>query len=516
MGWFRRLSLRARLILIGTSGLAVGLLLGGLLLVSVLHFVLEQAVDASARKAAEDVVDLIDDNGMVDPVPSAGTQFIQVINDQGQVLAASVGADRLHAVLHPDELTRARAGQVVVIGGDRVGIEGDLRVVAVPTRSGPRTVLAGAPERDINRSLATVARALLVAYPVLLLTLTALAWWVVGWTLRPVEHLRRGAEEISAAQVGRLPVPDGDDELHRLAETLNRMLDRLEAARSRQRAFVADAAHELRSPIASLRTQLDVAAHLGEPPPVADLAAEVDRLGRLVDDLLLLARADEGDPGLRHREPVELGGLLAEVAAGRAGARVPVTVTADGPQWTVADPRALRRVVDNLIANAVRHAASRVTLAVRRSADGVVLTVTDDGPGIPAADRGRVFDRFTRLDDARTRDAGGAGLGLAIVRELVRQHGGTVTLGDVAPGLRVAVALPATAAPRGLGIVSGTKAAAGDDSGTTSPRSAGSGAGGAGAPSAGARGAGARGAGAAGATGPGGPGAASPSAPPAQ
>src|SRR5205814_112539 len=183
------------------------------------------------------------------------------------------------------------------------------------------------------RSLKAVAHGLLVAYPLLLVSLTVLAWWVVGWTLRPVEQLRRGAEEISAAQVGRLPVPDGEDELHRLALTLNRMLDRLEAARIRQRAFVADAAHELRSPIASLRTQLDVAAHLGEPPAPADLSADVDRLGRLVSDLLLLARADEGDPGLRRAEPVELRHLPGDVAAACAGGRVPVPLPPGRPQW---------------------------------------------------------------------------------------------------------------------------------------------------------------------------------------
>src|SRR6266568_2811739 len=362
MGWFRRLSLRGRLMLIGTGGLAVGLLLGGLLLVSVLRVVLDKALDSGARRAAADVVDLIDANGLVNPVPTAGTQFVQVVDDQNRVLAASITADRINPLLHPDELARAQQGRVVIIGGDRVGT-------------------------------------------------------------------------------------DGEDELHRLARTLNRMLDRLEAARSRQRTFVADAAHELRSPIASLRTQLDVAAHLGEPPALADLSADVDRLGRLVSDLLLLARADEGDPGLRGHEPVELRALLTEVAGAYASARVPVAVAPGGPQWTVGDPVALRRMVDNLVGNAVRHATSAVTLAAQRSADRAVLTVTDDGPGIPEPDRARVFDRFTRLDDARTRDDGGAGLGLAIVHELVRLHGGTVTLGNAAPGLRVAVALPATEPP---------------------------------------------------------------------
>jgi len=447
MGWFRRLSLRGRLMLIGTGGLAVGLLLGGLLLVSVLRLVLDQALDSGARRTAADVVELLDNNGPVDPIPTAGTQYVQVIDERDRVLAASISADRLNPLLHRDELARARQGHAIVIGGDRVGIDGDLRVVAAQTRAGDRTVLVAAPQQDITQSLRTVAHALLIAYPLLLGTLAALAWWVVGWTLRPVEQLRRGAEEISAAQVGRLPVPDGEDELHRLALTLNRMLDRLEAARTRQRAFVADAAHELRSPIASLRTQLDVAAHLGEPPAPADLSADVDRLGRLVSDLLLLARADEGYPGLRGHEPVELRGLLLDVAGAYAGARVPVAVAPGGPQWTVGDHGALWRVLDNLVGNAVRHAASAVTLAVQRSADRAVVSVADDGPGIPEPDRARVFDRFTRLDDARTRDDGGAGLGLAIVRELVRLHGGTVTLGDAAPGLRVAVALPAGEAP---------------------------------------------------------------------
>jgi signal transduction histidine kinase len=443
--WFRRLTLRSRLILIGTVGLAVGLLLGGLLLMAVLHYALEQSLDRGARQNVADTVALLDANHLSDPIPTAGTQFIQVVDGHGRVLKASIGSDRLTPILHGPERDAARAGRVVVVGGDRVGVEGDLRVAAGVARGGD-TVLVAVPDQGTLRSLKTVAHGLLVAYPLLLLGLSALAWYVVGWTLRPVEALRRGAEEISATQVGRLPVPDGDDELHRLAVTLNRMLDRLEAARNRQRAFVGDAAHELRSPIASLRTQLDVAAHLGEPPAVADLSVDVDRLRRLVDDLLLLARADEADPSLRRREPVELGCLLGEVTAGASGGRIPVSLsTVDGQLWTVGDAGALRRVVDNLVANAVRHASTRVTLGIRRNGDTVVVTVTDDGPGIAQADRTRVFDRFTRLDDARTRDDGGAGLGLAIVAELVRLHGGTVTLGDAAPGLVAAVTLPASA-----------------------------------------------------------------------
>jgi signal transduction histidine kinase len=433
--------LRSRLILIGTAGLAAGLALGGILLVLVVRVVLVRAVDNSARQSANDVADVLHAGTLADPIPTAGTQFIQVLDASGRVRAASVGSDRLVPLLHtPDEMARARRGEVVTVDADRLGLAGELRVVA--TTEGNDTILVGVPDSAVAESVATVRNALFVAYPLLVGGLALIAFRVVGATLRPVEALRRGAEEISAAQVGRLPVPPGDDEIRRLAVTLNHMLERLEAARVRQRAFVADAAHELRSPIASLRTQLDVAAHVGEAAPVIDLQTDVERLARLADDLLLLARADEADSGLVRLESVDLGDLLAQVAAG-AGGRVPVKVGDAIPTWVRGDPLALRRIVDNLAANAVRHATSQVQLVTWRRAGRVGFTVSDDGPGIPAADRERVFDRFTRLDDARNRDDGGAGLGLSIVRELVRLHDGTVRLEDAQPGLRVVVSLPA-------------------------------------------------------------------------
>src|SRR5262249_53578498 len=159
---------------------------------------------------------------------------------------------------------------------------------------------------------------------------------------------------------------------------------------------------------------LEVAQRLNEPVAAAELLADVQRLGRLVDDLLLLARADEGVPATR-REPVELGALATEGAARCAGAEVPVAAFADrSPRWTVGDPDGLGRVLTNLVDSAARHARTGVRVAVRADGRDALVTVTDDGPGIPAEDRERVFDRFTRLDDARARDGGGAGLGLAI------------------------------------------------------------------------------------------------------
>jgi signal transduction histidine kinase len=314
------------------------------------------------------------------------------------------------------------------------------------------------PVGQSQQSVRVLRTVLLIAYPLLVGGLAALAWRVVGATLRPVEDLRAGAERLAAGGDGliaggrgggergaagagaeRLPVPDGRDEIHRLATTLNQMLDRQEAARARQRSFVADAAHELRSPLANLRVALEVAGHHGEAPPVEDLLADVDRLIRLADDLLLLARTETRAPA--RAAPVELVDLASRTAERYPGVRVKPALY--GPQWTVGDEVALERAVANLLDNAVRHARDAVTVAVTRDGESVLVTVADDGPGIPAADAERVFDRFTRLDDARTRDAGGAGLGLAIVREIVTAHGGTVRLADADPGVRAEIRLPA-------------------------------------------------------------------------
>jgi signal transduction histidine kinase len=461
--WWRRRTLRARLTLLSAAGVAVGLGIGGLLIISVVHFVLIRSVDSTTRQSAKDVSALVVSDKLPLRIPSAGTSIIQVLDDKKRVVGATLNADPLVPILTPAEQARAIDGNVVIIPGNRVGEDGELRVIARTAfvrdvdhdgDGGGRIIIVGAPTHAVAESSETVGWLLLIAYPLLVAFLSAAAWLVVGWTLRPVEALRRSADQISAGggSVGPLPVPDGDDEVHRLAVTLNDMLDRLEVGRARQRAFVADAAHELRSPITSLRTQLEVADHLHEPPVTSDLLDDVGRLGRLVDDLLLLARADEGDPKLRTAEPTDLLRIAESAADGFIGARVPVTAQVNEPVWTVGDPTSLRRVLDNLITNAVRHATSAVVISASGPHPGgtVRLTVIDDGPGMPTQDRERVFDRFTRGDNARDRDQGGAGLGLAIVRELLRMHQGTITLTDAGPGLRVDVDLPAaeaTAAP---------------------------------------------------------------------
>ena len=272
---------------------------------------------------------------------------------------------------------------------------------------------------------------------------------MIGSALRPVEELRHGAEQIGGgSSAERLPVPPTRDEVAALATTLNGMLDRLAGAQAKQRAFVADAAHELRSPLASMRTQLEVAARLGDGGDLpAGVLPEVERLSALVEDLLVLARAGD-DTSTRPAEDIDALDLLEHVARRYAAARVPVCVDvpAHRPGYVPPAVRAPRgevvRAVGNLVDNAVRHAATGVSLAASARGALVELTVTDDGHGIPERERERVFDRFARLDEARDRDSGGSGLGLAITRELVRRSGGTVRLEDAAPGVRAVVSLP--------------------------------------------------------------------------
>lgn len=444
------LSLRVRLVLLSTAALAIGLAIGVIALTAVLRFGLERATDDAAARTTDEVASLLDEGRLPDPIPVGGTTLVQVLDEQGRVLAASAGADRLVAALPPEEVSAALTGPRTVSGAS-FGVNGPMRVIArqAGPAASPGVVVVGVPAGDIDDAVRIARTALIVGYAVLLAVLAAVAWRLVGATLRPVEELRAGAEKITGAgSTDTLPVPRSADEIRRLADTLNGMLDRLESSRRRQRAFVADAAHELRSPLASLRTQLDVALVTGTEPDTADLLAEVDRLTGLVDDLLMLARADDAVPPAR--EVLDLADLAQEVVARYADARVPVTLvpTDAGDLLVEANPTALARVLANIVDNAVRYASTGVVVTVGSAADGTaVLDVTDDGPGIPDADRARVFERFTRLQDARDRNTGGSGLGLAIVGELVRQQGGSVTLNDKSPGgdppgLRVEVHLP--------------------------------------------------------------------------
>ncbi|MEU8700298.1 HAMP domain-containing sensor histidine kinase [Streptomyces sp. NPDC048680] len=291
------------------------------------------------------------------------------------------------------------------------------------------TVHAGAPLAAEQRAVASVRGAMLAGLPVVLLVVAGVTWLVTRRALRPVEGIRREMAAITASEdlSRRVPEPASRDEIARLARTTNETLTALEASVDRQRRFVADASHELRSPIASLRTQLEVGAAHPELLDVAGAVADTVRLQVLAADLLLLARLDAGErPGNAR---LDLGALVREEVSQRVGDRIPVTVSVPEPGGLeVTGSRGqLVRVIGNLLDNAERHAESSVAVEVRAERGGVAVVVTDDGAGVPEAERERIFERFVRLDDARARDDGGAGLGLAIARDVAGRHGGRLT-----------------------------------------------------------------------------------------
>jgi signal transduction histidine kinase len=304
------------------------------------------------------------------------------------------------------------------------------------------------PLDGVRRAVDTVERYLVLGIVVLVGLVGAAVWLIVRRALRPVEQMREEVEEITHGTLHRrVPVPATHDEIARLAGTMNEMLDRLEGAATRQREFVSDASHELRSPLTAMRTALEVTRHGDRPVDWdavrADLLDGNHRMEALVDGLLELARTDDAAVAV-PTEPVEITEVVAdEVARPRL---VPVRLGVVDDVVVLGRADQLARVVRNLVDNAVRYAQSRVEVSVRAEDEAVVLAVDDDGPGIPSSERARVFERFTRLGEDRSRDAGGAGLGLAIVKAIVDRSGGTVAILDSRlGGTRVEVRLvPAT------------------------------------------------------------------------
>jgi signal transduction histidine kinase len=449
--WWARQSLRARLTLLATALFTGAVVTGVLLLLYVQRSALTRVLDQSANKTANETARLLNEGKVPHPLPptSGGVTAVQVVDRHDVVITATAGTGSI-SIVTPAQLAAVRAGSRPTV----TSLTSDAQLRIVGHELGSRTILVATDVTRVDDSVRILTRAALIGAPLAVLLMAFASYGVVALTLRSVAALRHGAADITAAGLAeqRLPVPDAQDEIHRLAVTLNAMLDRIDSATSRQRTFVGDAAHELRSPLASLRVQLEVAQRVGPSADWAslinDVMVDVERLDRLVDDLLTLARLDESVVQLGRREPVEFDQLVAEVARGYAHARVPVVASTE-PVTVSGDPEALRRVIINLIDNATRFATAEVQVTVgpgRRNNRPVArLIVTDDGPGIPENERERVFDRFYRVQESRSRQTGGTGLGLPIVREIVRNHGGRVRLterDDGAPGLRAIVVLP--------------------------------------------------------------------------
>jgi heavy metal sensor kinase len=357
----------------------------------------------------------------------------QVIDSDGSITATyGYPASQL---LTDDELGRARGGRIVI---ERIveGDDGDLapaRLVAEPVagESG-RVVLVGESLEDRDDALDALRTQLLIALPLALLVSSGIGYLVAAAALRPMEAMRRRAGEISSSTSSRrLPLPAAHDEVHRLGETLNEMLERLDAGLERERRFAADASHELRTPLALLKAELELA--LRQPRSTGELeealrsaSVETDRLVQLAEDLLLVSRADQGRLPIR-REELDVDELLWSAAARfqlrAADEGRPIQVeTVDGLVLP-GDPARLAQALANLVDNALRYGAGTVELAARERDGTVELHVTDEGVGLDAEFLPHAFERFSRHDEARGR--GGTGLGLAIVDAIARGHGGT-------------------------------------------------------------------------------------------
>lgn len=430
-----------RVTLVAAAVITVGSAAAVLLLVLSLRAGLVTALDDTATARASDAVAALRRDDLAAAVSTeGGDSLVQVLRPDGGVLAASPGlTGRGPLVRLP--VAAGRQQQRDVSLGER-----DFRVVTQTVGDG-RVVAVASPLNELEESLAQLAGRVLVGGPVLLGLICAAVWLLLGYTLRTVDRLRRQVAELSATGLDRrVDVPVARDEVRQLAVTMNDLLDRLQQAALTQRRFVADAAHELRSPLAGLRTRIEVNAAAGQPDrwdrAAPAMVADIERLARLVDDLLALARLDESNR-LPQAGPVDLDEIVfAEVRRLRGTTPVVLDTRQVSAGLVRGDPDLLERVVRNVLANAVRHARNRVQVTLSTSDGQVELIVSDDGPGIPVAERERVFQRFHRLDAARGRDAGGSGLGLAIVHDAVRAHSGSVTIHDAHPGALVTIWLP--------------------------------------------------------------------------
>ncbi|WP_414507533.1 ATP-binding protein [Streptomyces sp. NEAU-L66] len=452
-------SVRARAAAGATVVVALALIAAGTAVLLVLQGNLQDQAGLQAQVAARSVAEQIATGKPYDQLdlPDGEDHPVVVAAENGRVLA--VGEDVRAVDGKRVAKTSQGAGSVAPSGEDEDGEDEDEQglksgevdddvvyrdgtadvdgtvadyrfavVEAKDIRGEQATVRAGsalAPERD---AVGSVRDAMLVGLPLLLVVVAGVTWLVTRRALRPVEGIRGEMAAITASTdlSRRVPVPSSKDEIGRLARTTNETLAALESSVERQRRFVADASHELRSPIASLRTQLEVGVAHPELLDVPGAVEDTVRLQRLAADLLLLARLDAGERPAGAR--VDLAAMVREESSQRVADRIPVRAGELASAEVAGSRGQLGRVLGNLLDNAQRHAVSSVRVAVVREGEWAVLRVEDDGPGVPESERERIFERFVRLDDARARDDGGAGLGLAIARDVAVRHGGSLAV----------------------------------------------------------------------------------------
>ena len=443
----RRLPIRLRLTAAFAAAMMLVLAGTGLFVYLRLKSDLNESVTAALKSRAAAVASTHD--------PAAGAvgdpeeAFVQVLDARGRLVDSAHGPRS--SVLSQAELQRAASGQRVLVERFVPGIDGTPRILA--RRAGQDVVVVGQSLGDRDETLSGLVTSFAVGGPIAVLVASLLGYGLATAGLRPVEAMRRRAREVSLSNGDdRLPLPAAHDEIRRLGETLNEMLERLRGSFERERRFVADASHELRTPVAVIKTELEGALRSGsnDPAVTAALSAaveECDHLGQLAEDLLVVARSGEGELPLR-REPIDAGELLGRVRerftdrADRAGREI--RLEGDQAVRLDADPLRLQQALGNLVDNALRYGEGDIVLRQVAHDGFVELSVSDTGPGFPAELADRAFERFARGDDARTR--GGTGLGLAIVKTIAEAHGGSA---EIVPGTgaTVRISLRAISAP---------------------------------------------------------------------
>ena len=453
----RRVPIRVKLTLAFAGVMAVVLGATGLFLYLRFEVVIDETIDEGLQTRLADVRALVRQSersrveSARDVLVERGERLAQVLDERGRVLDdATLARDR--AALSGPALERAREGIVRIERTHLPGLEAPVRLLAGPAMAhgGRVIVVVGSSLDDRDEELAQLRALLLLGGPIALLLASGAGYLLATAALRPVEAMRRRAADISAGEPGeRLPVPDARDEISRLGHTLNEMLERLQAAFTRERSFVADASHELRTPLAILKTELELARRNGRSIEELEAALrsageETDRLARLADDLLVIARSDQGRLPIRT-EPVDLGELLEGVRqrfARRADdAGVDLRVVTAPKLNAELDRFRIEQALGNLVDNALRYGTGPVDLIARAGPEGLELAVRDRGAGFPPGFAGQAFERFTRADSGRS--TGGAGLGLAIVEAIAIAHGGAASVRELnGDGAEVRISLP--------------------------------------------------------------------------
>lgn len=452
-------SVRLRITLIAALATAVAVSLIAMFLLSRVEQSLRDEIDLSVTNQVlsyQNAISTFDDI-VIARYPDPQTLFVAFDAD-GTVYDANVEMNLFEVVASVD-VTPDAFGEVVLFDlalSNPTEIEGSesmrgawAELIFLEDIDEPVYGMFARVTGSVDRTVSGMRNALLVAVPLVVAFVAALAWWLTGRSLRPVDRMRREVDEITSSDLGRrVSEPPATDEIGELATTMNQMLSRLEQAKRSQDQFVSDAAHELRTPLASIAAQLDVdETHPASADRVAtarNVRGEVTRLQTLIDGLLASAR-NADTPSAVPTALVDLDVIASESAqrVTRPG-HIALDRTNVGIGTVRGDQQALARLVDNLLANAYRHATSTAVLSAGTDASGVWLTVDDDGAGIAAVDRERVFERFVRLDEARSRDSGGSGLGLALAWETAVQHGGTLRcVASTLGGARFELRLPA-------------------------------------------------------------------------